>query len=334
MNAATQHSFLFSFFPREIAISDTTSFLRREVYSVEGFRRYVKTSLYRLANCYASIYNTTMDVWVDKLCFDFDAKEDERLKDVFEVVREFVVELLRKWKIEFVWCFSGRRGFHIHILLKPTTLKPPLARFVVREVQKDLAGGFDFVDSHLIGNIRGLIRVPNTFNHRGGFFCTSLPEEAIDWRIDEIFKYAKRQQRVKVLGERRKSILDFVGGEVRKYVEERCEGAYPEFHVELNENVVPPPSVLKDFLRPCIFKHIQSENPEHYIRFAFVAELLYAGFTVKEIEAIIRSFGWRDYDEEVTRYQVEHITRGKYKPPSCAKLSKYVNCREVCGRRW
>ena len=333
MNATTfYNSLLFSFFPREVAISDTTSFLRREVYSIEGFRRYVKTSLYRLANCYASIYNTTMNVWVDKLCFDFDAKKDERLKDVFEVVREFVAELLRKWKIEFVWCFSGRRGFHIHILLKPITLKPPLARFVVREVQKDLVGGFDFVDSHLIGNIRGLIRVPNTFNHRGGFFCTSLPEEAIDWRIGDIFKYARRQQRVKVLGEKRRSILDFISGEVKRCVERRED--FPEFHVELDEDVIPPLSVLKDFLRPCIFKHIQDENPEHYIRFAFVAELLYAGFTIKEIEAIIRSFGWRDYDEEITRYQVEHIARGKYKPPSCAKLSKIVNCKEVCGKRW
>ena len=333
MNATIPYNpFLFSFFPREIAISDNTLFLRKEVYSVESFKRHVKTALYKLANCYTSIYNTTMDVWVDKLCFDFDAKEDERLKDVFEVVCEFVEELLKKWKVEFVWCFSGRRGFHIHILLKPTFLNPPLAKFVVREVQKDLAGGFDFVDSHLIGNIRGLIRVPNTFNFRGGFFCTSLPEEAIDWRISEIFKYSKQQQRVRVLGEKRKNILDFVGGEVKKYVEERR--SFPEFHVELNESIVPPLSVLKDFLRPCIFKHIQDENPEHYIRFAFVAELLYAGFTVKEIEAIIRSFRWRDYDEEITKYQVEHIARGKYKPPSCAKLSEYVCCKEVCGKRW
>ena len=333
MNITAFHnSFLFSFFPREVAISDNTFFLRREVYSIESFRRHIKTSLYKLANCYTSVYNTTMNVWVDKLCFDFDAKEDERLKDVFEVVKEFVVELLKKWRIEFIWCFSGRRGFHIHILLKPTFLNPPLARFVVREVQRDLAGGFDFVDSHLIGNIRGLIRVPNTFNYRGGFFCTSLPEEAIDWRIGDIFKYARRQQRVKVLGEKRKGILDFVGSEVKEYVKRRED--FPEFHIELDEDVIPPLSVLKDFLRPCIFKYIQDENPEHYIRFAFVAELLYAGFTVKEIEAIIRSFGWRDYDEEITRYQVEHIAQGKYKPPSCAKLSKIVNCKEVCGKRW
>jgi len=333
MNTTAFHnSFLFSFFPREVAISDNTFFLRREVYSIESFRRHIKTSLYKLANCYTSVYNTTMNVWVDKLCFDFDAKEDERLKDVFEVVKEFVVELLKKWKIEFIWCFSGRRGFHIHILLKPTFLNPPLARFVVREVQRDLAGGFDFVDSHLIGNIRGLIRVPNTFNYRGGFFCASLPEEAIDWRVGDIFKYARRQQRVKVLGEKRKSILDFVGGEMKEYVERKED--FPEFHIELDEDVIPPLSVLKDFLRPCIFKHIQDENPEHYIRFAFVAELLYAGFTAKEIETIIRGFGWRDYDEEITRYQVEHIARGKYKPPSCAKLSKIVNCKEVCGKRW
>jgi len=333
MSALSYHdSFLFSFFPREVAISDNDSFLRKEIYSIRSFSKHVRIALYKFADCYTSVYNTTTNIWVDKLSFDFDAKEDESLRDVFEVVSEFVRELLRKWRLQFIWCFSGRRGFHIHILLNPTFLNPPLARLTVREAQMSFVNGFDFVDSHLIGNIRGLIRVPNTFNRRGRFFCIPLPEDAVDWRIGEIFRYSKKQQRVRVLGERRMSILDFISSDVRGYVREREDCS--DFRIEMDESVAPPLSVLRDFLHPCVFKHIQDENPEHYIRFAFVAELLYAGFSVEEIERVIKTFRWRDYDEEVTRYQVRHIARGNYRPPSCSNLSKIVNCKEVCGRRW
>jgi DNA primase large subunit len=85
-------------------------------------------------------------------------------------------------------------------------------------------------------------------------------------------------------------------------------------------------------LPPCmknILKSIQAgENVPHAGRFALVSFLNSLKLGTNDILKIFSTAP--DYEEEKTRYQVEHIT-GKisstsYKPPGCAKMRTYGIC--------
>ncbi len=91
---------------------------------------------------------------------------------------------------------------------------------------------------------------------------------------------------------------------------------------------------------PCI-KTMLSEvargaNLAHSARFALVSFLLQISMPAEEV---IRLFNTSpDFEEERTRYQVEHIAGAsgtQYKPPSCATMATYGNCPgedELCRR--
>jgi DNA primase large subunit len=91
---------------------------------------------------------------------------------------------------------------------------------------------------------------------------------------------------------------------------------------------------------PCIRRMLaevaRGANLAHSARFALVSYLLQINMTAEEV---IRLFNTSpDFDEERTRYQVEHIAGAsgtQYKPPSCATMTTYGNCPgedELCRR--
>ena len=78
-------------------------------------------------------------------------------------------------------------------------------------------------------------------------------------------------------------------------------------------------------------------NVPHSARFAVTAFLLNVGLTEDEIIEIYKNSP--DFDEERTRYQVEHIAGDKgsvrYTAPSCATMRTYGNCignDEICEK--
>jgi DNA primase large subunit len=74
----------------------------------------------------------------------------------------------------------------------------------------------------------------------------------------------------------------------------------------------------------------------HSARFALVSFLLQINMTAVEIVSLFNTSP--DFDEERTRYQVEHIAGASgtsYKPPACATMATYGNCPgedELCRK--
>jgi len=73
----------------------------------------------------------------------------------------------------------------------------------------------------------------------------------------------------------------------------------------------------------------KGENLSHLARFAITSFLVNIGFSIDEIVDLWRSSP--DFDENIARYQVEHIAglRGsgtKYIPPSCKTLKVHGIC--------
>jgi DNA primase large subunit len=91
---------------------------------------------------------------------------------------------------------------------------------------------------------------------------------------------------------------------------------------------------------PCIKKMLndvaKGTNLAHSARFALVSFLLQINMTAEEVISLFSTSP--DFDEERTRYQVEHIAGASgtsYKPPACATMATYGNCPgedELCRR--
>jgi len=91
---------------------------------------------------------------------------------------------------------------------------------------------------------------------------------------------------------------------------------------------------------PCVRKMLadvaRGTNLAHSARFALVSFLLHINMSPEEVIAL---FGTSpDFDQERTRYQVDHIAGAsgtKYRPPSCATMTTYGNCPgedDLCRR--
>ncbi len=91
---------------------------------------------------------------------------------------------------------------------------------------------------------------------------------------------------------------------------------------------------------PCIRKMLSDSakgiNLAHTARFALVSFLLQINMSPDLVIALFNTSP--DFDEEKTRYQVEHIAGSsgtQYKPPSCATMTTYGNCPgedELCRK--
>jgi len=98
--------------------------------------------------------------------------------------------------------------------------------------------------------------------------------------------------------------------------------------------------VTESAFPPCIRKMLSTvasgANLAHSARFALTSFLLQINMTPDQVVALFNTSP--DFNEEKTRYQVEHIAGSsgtKYKPPSCATMATYGNCPgedDLCRR--
>jgi len=145
--------------------------------------------------------------------------------------------------------------------------------------------------------------------------------------------------------------------EIRKYVEERLSikvGALPQNITNRIEELKQllavkkgkiqleelPKEVVIAAFPPCIKELYDTTKSGHHIshigRFALTSFLVNIGMPPESVIDLFRSFS--DFNERMTRYQVEHIagergTRTKYIPPRCDTLRTHGICHsteEIC----
>ncbi|VVB63321.1 DNA primase large subunit PriL [uncultured archaeon] len=89
--------------------------------------------------------------------------------------------------------------------------------------------------------------------------------------------------------------------------------------------------VTESAFPPCIKRMLEqvaaNVNLAHSARFALTSFLLQINMSPDQVTGLFNTSP--DFDQERTRYQVEHIAGSsgtKYKPPSCATMATYGNC--------
>lgn len=89
-------------------------------------------------------------------------------------------------------------------------------------------------------------------------------------------------------------------------------------------------SHLEQVLRPCLFKNMLSPEPRHDVRVASTADLIGSGFSTNEILEMYRKLKWIDFNEETTRYQIEHCKPIHYNKNTLKEKGICFNCGRNC----
>jgi len=230
------------------------------------------------------------------LPFDFDS---DNLKESWEDAKKLYNYLI-KYGYGACLNFSGRKGFHVFA----QTIPAVYTRRQIRLTQiffKNLLG-LKTLDEQILGDIRRLMRIPGTYNINGGL-CRTLAEE--DGRL--------------------LNINDIAQDAPRKEIDPKDSEILTGYH---------------DY--PCIEQYIldrdywHKNHPRHkfepvqIIRYTWVILRNAQGYTEDEIVDEAANINWDDYEEDKTRYQIQHIVGGGYVPPSCKTLKELGYCTKDC----
>ena len=148
---------------------------------------------------------------------------------------------------------------------------------------------------------------------------------------EEVRRYIEGKLIVKI-GSLPPSIMDRVEQLKQLFIEKRGKIRSEEI----------PQTVVTAAFPPCIKELHDTIKSGHHLshigRFALTSFLINIGMTVENVVNLFRSFS--DFDERMTRYQVEHIAgekggRTKYIPPRCDTLRTHgvcVGADDICRR--
>ncbi len=157
----------------------------------------------------------------------------------------------------------------------------------------------------------------------------------------------------------RNKVARLMKEEVQKYIEARLEAKEAKFPPEIlaiaeklkkltlerigkMEMEGFPKTVIQEAFPPCIkalYKAVSSgHHLSHVGRFALTSFLVNIGMSSESVIELFRNFS--DFNERLTRYQVEHIagergSRTQYTSPKCETLQTHSVCAspdEVCGK--
>jgi len=198
----------------------------------------------------------------------------------------------------------------------------------IRSLTDEVGGRrFDFAISFIdyLRNARSFhesgFKLVNRPLRRGEVFLTK--REAARLLREEIRRRIESRLEAKVRSRLPESLLDRVEALNRRYASSVEEGFIEELPGRMSEDALPP------CIRELLSAAKDGRHISHLGRFTLTSFLLNIGVKPSEIVDIFRSSS--DFNERMTRYQVEHIAgrRGsgtKYIPPSCETLKTHGLC--------
>lgn len=256
-------------------------------------------------------------VRIDKIIFDLDCSSDpsKTLTDI----RKF-----KAFNGAFLPVFSGNKGFHAYILIKPSTLNVDEASYYLRKIQKHIINKLKlkYVDNHWVGSPLGTIRVIGTYHSKGNAYCTVIPQKMLSKNFEEIKRYArsKRKDRlnIKIINKKLKDLASDI-----------CDvdtNFKPETNNEnINKNIQAPSQDLFK-KQPCLYYELNREEPAAYARFCATVLMQEKGLSREEAFLFFKDLGWADWNPRKTRFHIKYIYKKKYPFPSCDNRKREGIC--------
>jgi DNA primase large subunit len=157
----------------------------------------------------------------------------------------------------------------------------------------------------------------------------------------------------------KKDVVRLLEEEIRRRIEKRLEAKLPKYPPELTviaervkklaaekigqtETEEFPKVVVQAAFPPCINALYEVASSSHHLshieRFTLTSFLVNIGMSPESVNELFKTFS--DYNERLTRYQIEHIAgeRGsgtRYTPPQCSVLQTHGVCKnrdDLCRR--
>lgn len=228
------------------------------------------------------------------LPFDFDStKLIEAWRDAVLLYNKFVEK-----DYSASLTFSGKKGFHVFLEVKPKVYPKRFIRFI-QQTFKDLYT-LKTMDERIFGDSRRLMRIPGTY-HMGGKLCKLLCMN--EGKVCDL-----------------ENLLGFSNTDVVIETSDvSCDVKDIHSYPCIEQIIKDSEYWKKNHPR-------KSFEPAQPIRYTWVASRLAKGDTEDEIVGEAKSFGWYDWDESITRYQIRHIAGGNYLPYSCKSLREMGFC--------
>jgi len=306
---------------------------RKIVRNIREFYKFIVENN-GINDCFVAVYD--LRYRIDKIYFDLDILD-------IKLAYKFYT-YLKGLGLSVIPVFSGKKGFHFYVLLKPMRFKDrdeAIAR--LREIsftwidesglyRKENNYKVSYLDTRVIGDLRRLTRVPNTLRPPENItYCTYLPEDFGSMSLTELFEYIKQPHEVEYEIKRNVKLTDI---ETTDAIYDYMISHHPSEHISFDQDVshlekidIDVRKFLKFLLRPCLYEWILTEEPPHDIRTAATIDLLRADFTPEEIIYLYSKLKWIDYDYRKTRYHVYRIASKSWlKPYSCKKLRMMGYC--------
>ena len=257
----------------------------------------------------------------DRLVFDLDSKRGlkEPYKDASKL-KDFCTKL----NLPCTIIFSGRKGFHFYIHLKPSSVSPVRLEAAHEGLTENL--DLKTADRHLFGDLRRVMRMPTTVyidseGKKNGRYCRYLTDEDFDKGIMSIKKISKEPGIFPEKPEVNMLFSEFVEhiDNYWKYVftAENGNGTM-EFDVDRDKENIRTFYAIAPL---CLRKHIGDTNPKHIIRFETSCWLKLVGYNNISIYDFYEKQHWNDWNRQITRYQVR---RGKVRPPKCNRIRSII----------
>lgn len=307
---------LFHTFPREYFNKARQVIYGKQELLAKVNRDNGKTNVFLSAYSFSDV--TSRRVVLDKVFVDFD---DQPYEDVCKVHDWCVAKDILHYIL-----FSGR-GYHLYIAVLPNIAYPKsaLKRFHTH-LEKQIGVN---IDPTCKGDIRQIVRYPNTFNIKRKRFAIPIDESLITIGHTGIDTYAKKQRNIN--GFHGKQILD-----ISKYDVEMSE---LEFDNEIMYNVTKKyqdlVEALADFslsVPPCINSLLKNDIG-HHKRFLLILWLKESGLTINETEEMLRVIlNPTKYHHCVKEEnQPYHVFSANYYFPECEQICQQLPCGE-CKR--
>jgi len=270
---------------------------------------------------------------IEKIFFDFDyEKKSERLSDNEVLKRKEALEkeirifLFHIEKLKIIpLIIKTRRGYHIHIYfdrIYQITKDLDFWSKVYRKLQERFIENnrheYKYIDSAVIGNIRGLCRIPTSIHQKSGEECKILNNKLKPDKFRSVEYYKFHGLKAEDL----RLAIHLAKNEI-----ERTKVIMKEHHKEKARKWELSHGFIGE-VRPCFKRCMEIGEMSHKMRLAFLREIYYSGHqTEGEMLEFFKSFN--DYNEKISAYQIRWFLENmsyKSKPWKCSTLEKSGFC--------
>jgi hypothetical protein len=263
---------------------------------------YISMALVDWKFCYGSEDRSQAYKAFDRVCIDLDIPGDcaqDRLCRAAKLgrLKSALREKLRRYK-NTLWAeWTGFKGYRLCVWL-PRLL--PADRIILEKIQRWLARGLeDWLDAHVVGDVKRLFRVPYSINPKSGERAS-----VVDYMLQELSprEAAEYLQSLKPLDARvlerirREAVLEAFAKEQERAREVKAPKGRKWEARRLPKWV----EVLLEHLR-------QTGELCHAARVALARWLYFTGYSREEIIEVFRAAA--DFDEKKTTYHVDYEIR-------------------------